>query len=157
MSVTSTVVDRVETRFVEAAAPLRPYVGCFWVITAERGARIQIVPDASTSISIELRRDRSSGWFLRGPLVRPDVRRFASPATLVGVRLRPGVAFLVSGVAADAMVGRGIGLGGPPFHALADEDRVSRTPEQHIDLLQRFLLERLGNAEVHTIVARALS
>ena len=92
MSVTSTVVDRAETRFVEAAAPLRPYVGCFWVITAERGARIQIVPDGSTSISIELRNDRSSGWCLRGPLVRPDVRRFASPATLVGVRLRPGVA-----------------------------------------------------------------
>jgi hypothetical protein len=44
MSVTSTVVVRAETRFVEAAARLRPYVGCFGVITAERGARIQIVP-----------------------------------------------------------------------------------------------------------------
>ena len=136
MSVTSTVVDRAETRFVEAAAPLRPYVGCFWVITAERGARIQIVPDGSTSISIELRNGRSSGWSLRGPLVRPDVRRFASPATLVGVRLRPGVAFLVTGVSADAMVDRRIKLGGPACHALAGEDPVSRTPEQRIDALQ---------------------
>jgi hypothetical protein len=39
MSVTSTVVDRAETRFVEAAARLRQYVGCFWVITS--GARCQ--------------------------------------------------------------------------------------------------------------------
>jgi len=156
MSVTSTVVHRAETRFVEAAAPLRPYVGCFWVITAERGARIQIVPDGSTSMSIELRHDRSSGWFLRGPLVRPDVRRFASPATVVGVRLRPGVAFLVSGVSAHAMVGRRIRLGGPALNALADHDRLSRTPEQRIDALQRFLLERLANAQVHTVVARAL-
>ena len=156
MSVTSTVVDRAETRFVEAAAPLRPYVGCFWVITAERSARIQIVPDGSTSISIELRHERSSGWFLRGPLVRPDVRRFASPATLVGVRLRPGVALLVSGISAHAMVDRRIRLGGPAFHALADDGRLSRTPEKRIDALQRFLLERLANAQVHTVVARAL-
>ena len=39
MSITSTVVDRAETRFIEAAAVLRPFVGCFWVITAERGGR----------------------------------------------------------------------------------------------------------------------
>jgi AraC-like DNA-binding protein len=156
MSVTSTVVHRAETRFVEAAAPLRPYVGCFWVITAERGARIQIVPDGSTSISIELRNGRSSEWFLRGPLVRPDMRRFSSAATLVGVRLRPGVSFLVSGVSAHAMVGRRIRLGGHAFHALADEDCFFRTPEQHIDALQQFLLERLANAHVHTVVARAL-
>lgn len=156
MSVTSTVVHRAETRFVEAAGPLRPFVGCFWVITAERGARIQIVPDGSTSISIELRNDQSSGWFLRGPLLRPDARRFASPATLVGVRLRPGVAFLVSGVSAHAMVDRRITLGGTAFHALAHEDRLSRTPEHRIDALQQFLLERLANVQVHNVVARAL-
>jgi len=156
MSVTSTVVHRAETRFVEAAAPLRPYVGCFWVITADRGARVQIVPDASTSVSIELRNGRPSAWFLRGPLVRPDVRRFASPTTLVGVRLRPGVALLVSGISAHAMVGRRIRLGGPAFHALADGDGLSRTPEQHIDALQRCLLDRLAHAQVHPVVARAL-
>ena len=49
-------------------------------------------------------------WFLRGPLVRPDERRFTSPAMLVGIRLRPGVAFLLSGIPAHSMVGRRIGL-----------------------------------------------
>ena len=54
MSITSTLVHRAEIRFHEAADVLRPYVGCFWVITAERDATIRIVPDGSTAISIEL-------------------------------------------------------------------------------------------------------
>jgi hypothetical protein len=69
MSITSTVIHRAEIRFIEAADRLRPYVGCFWIITAEQGATIHVVPDGSTSISILLRKDRSSGWFLRGPIV----------------------------------------------------------------------------------------
>jgi hypothetical protein len=114
MSITSTVAYRAETRFIEAVDALRPYVGCFWVITAERGAMIRVVPDTSTSISIQLQHGRSSAWVLRGPLVEPQVRRFASAATLIGVRLRPGVAFLVTEIAADALVGRRISLRGTP-------------------------------------------
>jgi hypothetical protein len=93
---------------------LRSYVGCFWVISAERGATIRVVPDLSTSISTELANGRTSGWWLRGPLVRPDERRFPSPTTIVGVRLRPGVAFILSAMAAEGMVGRRIRLFGVP-------------------------------------------
>ena len=46
MSITSTLVHRAEIQFHQAADVLRPYVGCFWVITAERDATIRIVPDA---------------------------------------------------------------------------------------------------------------
>lgn len=113
MSITSTVVDRAETRFIEAAAVLRPFVGCFWVITAERGATIRVVPDASTAISLQIDGNRPSGWVLCGPLVRPQERRFATAATLIGVRPRPGVALLVSGMSAEAMVGRRVRLSGP--------------------------------------------
>ena len=112
MSITSTVVHRAETRFIEAADGLRPYVGCFWVITAQRGAMIRVVPDGSSSISIQPRPNGSAAWFLRGPLVEPQVRRFASAGTLIGIRLRPGVAHLVSGISADAMVGRRLRLSG---------------------------------------------
>jgi hypothetical protein len=46
MSITSTVVHRAESRFIEAADVLRPFVGCFWIITADRGATIRVVPAA---------------------------------------------------------------------------------------------------------------
>jgi len=156
VSITGTILHRAETRFIEAADVLRPFVGCFWIITAERGARIRVVPDASTAISIEVRPDRSSGWFLRGPLVRPDERRFASPTTLVGVRLRPGVAFLVTGMAADMMLGRRIRLNGPTYRTLAANGSLPDTAVEIVDVLQRFLIARLASTGVHDVVARAL-
>jgi hypothetical protein len=157
MSVTSTVVNRAEIQFHEADVALRSYVGCFWVISAERDATIRIVPDGSTSISTELGSGRTSGWWLRGPLVRPDERRFASPATLVGVRLRPGVAFILSGMAADAMVGRRIDLSTvAACRALVAADPAPKTPAECIDVLERFLVDRLSNASVHDVVAAAL-
>src|SRR5215510_12276476 len=108
MSITGTVLHRADTQFIEAAEALRPYVGCFWIIAAQRGATIRVVPDGTTTISMRVTTSGTSGWFLRGPLTEPQERRFTSNATLVGIRLRPGVAFLVSGIAADAMVGRRI-------------------------------------------------
>jgi len=110
MSISSTLVHRAEIRFREAADALRPFVGCFWVVTAEGDATIRVVPDGSTAVSIQLQKRQPSEWFLRGPLVRPDERRFTSPAILVGVRLRPGVAFLLSRIPAHTIVGRRIGL-----------------------------------------------
>jgi AraC-like DNA-binding protein len=157
MSITSTLVHRAEIQFHEPAASLQPYVGCFWVVTAERDATIRVVPDGSTAISIELPQGRPSGWFLRGPLVRPEERRFPSPATLVGIRLRPGVAFLLTGIAAHAMVGRRVRVNGSAaFDELVCAEAGLLTPEECIDVLQRFLIGRLRNANVHDVVARAI-
>jgi AraC-like DNA-binding protein len=156
MSITSTVIDGADTRFVEAADVLRPYVGCFWVITANRGATIRVVPDASTSISIQLRAGSSSSWFLRGPLIKPQELHFRSPATLIGIRLRPGAAYLVSRIAADALLGRRVRLTGPAFRELSSRRAAVRTPAQHIEVLQEFLVGRLANARVHPVVSSAM-
>jgi len=157
MSITSTLVRRAEIRFHEAAEALHPFVGCFWVVTAERNATIRVVPDGSTSISIQLEKGESSGWVLRGPLLRPDERRFTSPATLVGVRMRPGVAFILSGIPAHATVGRRITLtAAAPFRDLVASERILQTPTEYIDALQRFLIGRLRNASVHPSVAKAV-
>jgi hypothetical protein len=67
MSISSPLVHRAEIRFHEAAESLRPHVGCFWVVVAERDAIIRVVPDGSTGISIQLKKNRVSGWHLRGP------------------------------------------------------------------------------------------
>jgi methylphosphotriester-DNA--protein-cysteine methyltransferase len=156
-TITSTVVHHAEIRFREADVALRPYVGCFWVISAERDATIRIVPDGSTSISTELQNGRTSGWWLRGPLVRPDERRFSSPSTIVGVRLRPGVAFILSGMAAHAMVGVRIDLSTiAACRGLVETHPAPKTPSECIDALERFLLHRLRNASVHDVVAAAL-
>jgi AraC-like DNA-binding protein len=157
MSISSTVVDRADIQFQEAPGALRPFVGCFWVVTADRGSTIRIVPDGTAAISIQLQKSGPSGWVLCGPLVRPEERRYSSPATVIGVRLRPGVAFIVSGVAAQAIIGRRVGVRGiAGFHELVSSERSLRTPAQCIDVLQRFLIRRLENARVHCVVAAAL-
>jgi AraC-like DNA-binding protein len=75
---------------------------------------------------------------------------------LVGVRLRPGVAYLVSGIPAATVLHRRLKLSGPPFDALAADRCATRTPQQNIDVLQRFLVDRLAGATVHGVVATAL-
>jgi hypothetical protein len=127
------------------------------VITAERDATLRVVPDGSTAISIQLQDGRPDGWSLRGPLLHPDERRFASPATLVGVRLRPGIAFVLSGIAADSLVGRRIALAGvTAFHELVHAEPVPHTADEHIAALERFLLARLTTSTVHPVVSVAL-
>jgi transcriptional regulator GlxA family with amidase domain len=94
---------------------------------------------------------------MRGPMLRPEERRFRSAATVIGVRLRPGVAFILSGIAADSLVGRRIGLNGAAlFRELVRIEPRPCTPEQHIAALQGFLIDRLKNASVHGVVSAAL-
>lgn len=118
---------------------------------------IRVVPDGSTAISIQLRNGRPSKWCLRGPLVRPDERCFAAPAILIGIRLRPGVAFLLSRIPAYTLVGRRIRLDETrAFHDLVAQELQPCTPERCLDVLQRFLLARLEHASLHSSVAAAL-
>lgn len=157
MSISSTVVHRAEIKFHEATDVLRPFVGCFWVVTAEQHATIRVVPDGSSAISMQWQEHQSSEWSLRGPLLKPDERRFASPAILVGIRLRPAVAFLLTGIPTHTLVGRRIGLSGMrAFDDLTSEELRPRALDQCIDVLQRFLVRRLEHARVAEVVATAL-
>ena len=151
MSISSTLVDRTEIEFHEAADALRPFVGCFWVITAQADATIRVVPDGSTAISIQLQNGQASEWVLRGPLIRPEERRFTSEALLVGIRLRPGVAYLLSGTPAHSMVGRRL-----TFRDLVADPPRPITPEGCIDVLQHWLLQRLAGASLNSVVTAAL-
>jgi methylphosphotriester-DNA--protein-cysteine methyltransferase len=157
MSISSTLVHRAEIRFHEAADALRPFVGCFWVVTADRDATIRVVPDGSTAISMQWQKGQPSEWFLRGPLLRPDERCFTSPAMLIGIRLRPGVAFLLSRIPMQTLVGQRIPLRGmPAFDDLVAEELRPFTPERCIEVLQNSLLRHLEHASLHTTVAAAL-
>ena len=158
MSVGSTLVRGAEIRFQEAADKLRPFVGCFWEITAGRNAVLQLVPDGSTTISAELQDGRAPAWWLRGPLLKPDARRFAAQTTVVGIRLRPGVAFILTGVAMDMLVDRRIDLTSiDSFRDLVAVEPRPRTPAEHIASLEQFLIERLEHAAIHPVVASVLA
>jgi AraC-like DNA-binding protein len=158
MSVGSTLVRGAEIRFREAAETLRPFVGCFWVISAERDAVLQLIPDGSTTISAQLQEGGVPAWSFRGPLLKPDARRFAAPATVVGIRLRPGVAYLLTGVAMETLVDRRVDLTGIKlFRDLVAVEPRPRTPEEHIASLEQFLIERLQHAAIHPAVASVLA
>ena len=158
MSVGSTLVRGAEIRFQEAAEKLRPFVGCFWVVTADRDAVLQLVPDGSTTISVQLHDEGLPAWFLRGPLLKPDARRFAAPTTVVGIRLRPGVAFILTGVATETLVDRRIDLRSlKAFRDLVAVAPRPRTPAEHIASLEQFLIERLEHAAIHPVVASVLA
>jgi AraC-like DNA-binding protein len=158
MSVGSTLVRGAEIRFQEAAEKLRPFVGCFWVITADQDSVLQLVPDGSTTISAELRDGGAPAWSLRGPLLKPDVRRFAAPTTVVGIRLRPGVAFLLTGVAMEMLVDRRLDLASiKPFRDLVAAEPRPRTAPEHIASLEQFLIDRLEHAAIHPVVASVLA
>src|SRR5215510_8060119 len=157
MSISTTLINRAEIRFQEAAHALRRYVGCFWVVTAECDATIRVVPDGTTAISVQRQKSGCSEWFLRGPLLRPDERRFTAPTTLIGVRLRPGVAFMLSGIPAQSIVNRRISLSRfAAFRDLVSIDVSEHTPSQCIETLQDFLINRLENSNTDSIVATAL-
>jgi AraC-like DNA-binding protein len=158
MSISSTVVDRAEIRFHAAAPSLQPYVGCFWIITAQCGATVRVVPDGTTSISIEQQCNHRFDGHLRGPLLRPLELRFSTPTILIGVRLRPGVAFKLSGVPAHSMVNGRIPLKDcAVFRELASLESVPHTATQWIAALQEFLIKRLEGAILHPVVVSALA
>jgi AraC-like DNA-binding protein len=158
MSVGSTLVRGAEIRFQEAAEKLRPFVGCFWVITADRDAVLQLIPDGSTTISAQLQDGGVPAWSFRGPLLKPEPRCFAAPTTVVGIRLRPGVAYLLTGIATETLVDRRIDLRHiEPFRDLVAVEPRPRTPEEHIASLEQFLVERLEHAAVHPVVASVLA
>jgi len=158
MSVGSTLVRGAEIRFQEAAEELRPFVGCFWEITADRDAVLQLVPDGSTTISAQLQVGSLPAWSLRGPLLKPQARRFSAPTTVVGIRLRPGVAYLLTGIAMDTLVDRRIDLTSiKSFRDLVAVEPRPRTPAEHIASLEEFLIERLEHAVIHPVVALVLA
>jgi AraC-like DNA-binding protein len=158
MSIASTIVERASVELRSAPVALRPYVGCFWIVDADRGAKLHFIPDGYSSIWCETAARQQLQWFLRGPLTGPADRRFRSRTTLVGVRLRPGVPSLLTGSAVDRLVGRRLRLAHVAWaRALVAEPLADVSPLARLEFLERFLAERLVGAQVHPVVAAAVA
>lgn len=157
MSISSTIVDRADIQFHAAPPALKEHVGCFWVITAERGATMRVVPDGTTTIAIKQQADGRVDGYLRGPSLQPYDLSIAPSTTLIGVRLRPGVAHNLSSMAMHTLVDQRMCLSDhDAFLELTSVKPVPITPVQWIAKLQEFLISRLAGSSVHPLVTKVL-
>lgn len=157
MSISSTLVDSADIQFHAAVPALKPYVGCFWVVTAERGATMRVVPDGTTSVAVVQQQDGRFDSYLRGPFLHPVELQVKASTTLIGVRLRPGVAFNLTGVAAHSILNRRTSLNDyDTLREFTSIDPVPKTAMEWIASLQKLLLDRLAETSINPIVAKAL-
>jgi AraC-like DNA-binding protein len=117
---------------------------------------MRLIPDSSATISARLQDGTPPVWSLRGPLLTPELRCFEASTTLVGIRLRPGVAFLLTGISTDTLAHKRIELTALAGFQDLVADCSPRTPLEYIAVLERFLIARLERARIHPVVSAAL-
>jgi AraC-like DNA-binding protein len=157
MSISSTIVDRADIQFHAAPPALKEHVGCFWIIKAEHGATMRVVPDGTTTIAIKQYEDGRFEGYLRGPSLQPNDLSIAPSTTLIGVRLRPGVAHNLSSLAIHTLVDQRACLRDhKEFLELTSPKPVPLTPLQWVAKLQQFLISRLAGSSVHPLVTKVL-
>jgi len=138
---------------------LERFSGCFFSITYTPGVQVQTLPDPSAYLVIEISDVKSPHCLLSGPRLKSARSAPAEPTQVVGIRLRPGVAYLVTGVCADRWVGRRQPLGrflGPCARELAGKIAKAESTGKRFDLLESFLVERLAGKQVDERVSTAL-
>ncbi len=158
MSISSTRVERAHIRFVQAHESLRARVGCFWVLTVEPDAQMRLVPDGSSTLYVERFAGQDPTWWLRGPLREPHARRFSGTGHLVGIRLRPGTAGLLTGQKQHPFVDQRVPAGEVFAGARGPWDDRAPTPrpEDDIAVLEGWLRARLLHKVLPPVVTAAL-
>ncbi|HYL06435.1 MAG TPA: helix-turn-helix domain-containing protein [Thermoanaerobaculia bacterium] len=159
MNVVSAMVEGAELRLRQPVPSLRCHLGCFWSMTTTPATRLRTLPDACATLTVETEGGTPPRCFLAGPRLTPAERIPGAGQTLFGVRLRPGVAFALTGVPIHTLVERR-----PPLASLLPTagrqlDRLlarARTADEGLDVLEAFLLRRLAGAQVDARVQRAL-
>jgi AraC-like DNA-binding protein len=156
VSFASAMVEGAELRLRQPAECLRSYLGCFWTIRTSFATRLRSLPDACATISCQVLTRGVARCFLVGPLLAPRDRRPRAGQELFGVRLRPGAAFALVGIPMHKVTGRRVRLEmAMPRHGsrLAKDLGEVATAEERIDILERFLVERLAGARIEPRVA----
>lgn len=152
------MVRGAELRTRPPIPELAAYLGCFWWIDVAPGTCVRTFPDACTSISVVVS-SATPQCFLIGPRLAPVERVPSIGSSLFGVRLNPGVAFLLTGVPADRLVEARRLLS----DLLPEESRLfaqrlasATTSDNYFDGLEELLLARLAGRAIHPHVQKAL-
>jgi len=147
----------VSRRPVSALEKLSP--GCFFSLAYVSGACVQTLPDPSTYLIVEVPKVSAPRCVISGPRLKSVRSVPAEAMQLIGIRLRPGVAFLLTGVCTERWVGRRESLEdvlGPCVRELAVQISESPCTDAQFDLLESFLVARLADKEVDRRVCIAL-
>src|SRR5215472_15169545 len=85
---------------------LERFSGCFFSLAYASGVCVQTLPDPSTYVLVEVPEASRPRCVISGPRLK-SVRTTPTEAMqVIGIRLRPGVAFLLTGVCTELWVGR---------------------------------------------------
>src|SRR5215472_3462885 len=85
---------------------LQRFSGCFFSLAYGSGVCVQTLPDPSIYLIVEVPEASAPRCVISGPRLK-SVRSVPTEAMqAIGIRLRPGVAFLLTGVCAERWVGR---------------------------------------------------
>jgi AraC-like DNA-binding protein len=159
VNVASAMVEGARLRLRRPVSSLLAYVGCFWSIETTPVTRLRTLPDACATLSIESGHSRALECFLVGPCQTAAERVPATGQTLFGVRLKPGVTFVFIGLPVHTLVERRIRLAALlPEVGSRLEKRLAgtRTVDEGIDVLERFLIQQLSDVRIDSRVQTAL-
>jgi AraC-like DNA-binding protein len=139
---------------IRCASPaLRFYLGCFWALVGEAPASVETLPDGCAQFTVELNRSAEPRVFLSGPRDGPG--HYAKPAgtRVIGVRLRPGVAYLLRPKPMCELVNRRVPYPAPD---LVGPMRRADSINACFDTLELYLSGRLAGSSLDLRVSAAV-
>jgi AraC-like DNA-binding protein len=147
VNVASAMVEGGRLRLRRPVSSLRADLGCFWSIETTSATRLRTLPDACATLSVESGQGIALKFFLVGPRQTPA--EGAPPAGQT----------VLTGIPVHTLVERRIRLA-----ALLPEDGSrlekhlagTRTVDEGIDVLERFLIQRLSDVQIDSRVQMAL-
>ena len=110
VNVASAMVEGGRLRLRRPVSSLRADLGCFWSIETTSATRLRTLPDACATLSVESGQGIALKCFLVGPRQTPAEGAPPAGQTLFGVRLKPGVTFVLTGVPVHTLVERRVRL-----------------------------------------------
>jgi AraC-like DNA-binding protein len=133
--------------------PLATYLGCFWAFPAEPPASVKTLPDGCAQFVVEWTGGASPAAFIGGPRSHPSHYRKPPLRKIIGVRLRPGVGYLLLRRPMCDLVNRRVRVAAPEL-----TDRMARTHsvDERFDVLESHLSRKLAGLALDDRVRRAI-
>jgi AraC-like DNA-binding protein len=138
---------------------LEAYLGCYWTLVHAPGASVQTIPDASAYLVIEIPDAAAPECLIAGPRLKTMRSAPTRRSEVVGVRLRPGVAYLLAQTPIHQIVNRREPLArflGPCADGLARKMAEAPSADARFDLLEAFCLEHIASKRVNECVGLTL-